>query len=97
MSGPGAGEVTVMIKTVASGVEDPSQVFWFVITPIRDDVMGQSTSYFSRNYKRGQFIKVVMDGLDPGETYVFNATATNVFGHSESVTSDNILAGIDSV
>ena len=32
LSGPGAGEVTVMIKTVASGVEDPSQVFWFVIT-----------------------------------------------------------------
>ena len=44
ISGPSAGEVTIMIKTVAFGLDDPSQVFWFVITPYTDSTEGETIS-----------------------------------------------------
>lgn len=96
ISGPSAGKVTIMIKTVASGLEDPSQVFWFVITPIRDGVIGQSVSHFIRHYQSGSFVSIIMDGLEHGEKYTFNATATNIFGDSGSIASNSILSGIES-
>ena len=94
ISGPGAGEVTILIKTVASGVEDPSQVFWFVITPYTDTTEGETVPHLIPNYQSGTFAMIIMSGLDQGERYKFNATAANTFGASGVVTSNSVTAGI---
>ena len=94
ISGPGAGEVTIMIKTVASGVEDPSQVFWFVITPYTDSIEGETVPYLIPNYQSGTFATIIVSGLEQGERYGFNATAANMFGASEVATSNFVTAGI---
>ena len=94
ISGPGAGEVTVMIKTEASGVEDPSQVFWFVITPYTYTTEGETVPHLIPNYQSGTFVMIIVSGLDQGERYRFNATAANMFGVSEVATSSFITAGI---
>ena len=94
ISGPGAGKVTIVIKTVASGVEDPSQVFWFVITPYTDTTEGEAVPHLIPNYQSGTFAMIIVDGLDQGERYRFNATAANMFGASEVATSNFITAGI---
>ena len=92
--GPGAGEVTVTIKTVASGVEDTSQVFWFVITPHTDTTEGNTVPHFIPNYQSGTFETIIVGGLEQGEEYRFNATAANMFGASQVATSNFITAGI---
>ena len=51
-SGPGTGEVTITIKTMASGLNDPSQVFWFVITPYTDSTEGETIPHLIRNYSQ---------------------------------------------
>ena len=89
ISGPGAGEVTVMIKTVASGLDDPSQVFWFVVTPYTDSTEAETMPHFILNY----LAMIIVDGLGQGERYRFNATATNTFGASGVATSNFITAG----
>ena len=94
LPGPGAGEVTVTIKTVASGVEDPSQVFWFVITPYTDTTEGETVPHLIPNYQSGTFESMIVSGLEQGERYRFNATAVNMFGASQVVTSNFITAGI---
>ena len=91
ISSPGAGEVTIMIKTVASGLDDPSQVFWFVITPYTDDIEGETVPHLVPNYQSGTFATIVMTGLEQGERYRFNATATNIFGASGLATSSLLL------
>ena len=93
-SGPGAGEVTVMIKTAVSGVisEDPSQLFWFIVTPITGDALGGNTSYLIPNYQSGAFATIIVRGLEPGERYRFNATAANMFGLSKPAISNTITA-----
>ena len=93
-SGPGAGEVTLMIKTAASGIEDPSQVFWFVITAYTDTTEGESIPHLIPNYQSGTFATIIVSGLEPRERYRFNATAANMFGASEMATSNSITAGI---
>ena len=93
MSGPNAGEVTIMIKTVASGVDSPSQVFQFVITPVLDGIEGDSISYPFHNYQSNTFQALTVSGLKQEESYTFNATAINVFGASEPATSAEIPAG----
>ena len=94
LSGSGTGEVTVMIKTVASGIEDPSQVFWFVIIPYTDTTEEKTVPHVIPNYQSGTFAKIIVSGLDQGERYRFNATAVNMFGASEVATSNLITAGI---
>ena len=94
ISGPGAGEVAILIKTVASGVEDPSQVFWFVITPYTDTTEGETVPHLIPNYQSGTFEMIIVSGLDQGERYRFNATAANAFGTSEVATSNFVTAGI---
>ena len=93
MPGPNAGEVTIMIKTVASGVDNPSQAFWFVITPVLDGVEGDSIPYLFLNYQSGTFETIVVSGLEIGERYMFNATATNTFGTSKPVISASVFVG----
>ena len=93
ISGPGAGEVTVMIKTVASGVEDPSQVFWFVITPYTDTTEGETVPHLIPYYQSGTFATILVSRLEHGERYRFNATAANTFGTSRVVTSNSVTAG----
>ena len=83
-----------MIKTVISGVEDPSQVFWFVITPYIDTTEGESVPHLIPNYQNGAFAMIIVSGLEPGERYRFNATAANMFGASEVATSNFMTAGI---
>ena len=93
ISGPNAGEVTIIIKTAASGVDNPSQAFWFVITPVLDGVEGDSMPYLFLNYQSGTSVTIVVSGLEDGENYKFNATSLNFFGSSEPVTSTSVLAG----
>ena len=94
ISGPDAGEITAVIGTTASGVDNPSQAFWFVITPVLDGVEGDSIPYLFLNYQSGTFETIVVSGLEEGERYTFNATATNTFGTSEPVSiSASVFAG----
>ena len=86
-----------MIKTVASGLAGPSQVFWFVITPILDGVEGDSLPYFFLNYQSGTFETITVSGLKQGKSHTFNATANNMFGASEPATSAAIIAGVNGV
>ena len=93
ISGPDAGEITAVIGTTASGVDNPSQAFWFVITPVLDGVEGDSIPYLFLNYLSGIFETIVVSGLEEGKSYTFNATSMNFFGSSEPVTSASVLAG----
>ena len=94
ISGPSAGEVTIMIKTMASGLDDPSQVFWFVITPYTDSTKGETIPHLIPNYQSGTCAMIIVSGLEQGESYRFNATATNTFGVSEVAISNFITAGV---
>ena len=93
LSGPSTGKVTIMIKTVASGLVDPSQVFWFVITSYTDDAEGETIPHLIPNYQSGTFATIIVDRLEQGERYRFNATATNTFGASGVATSNFVVAG----
>ena len=63
------------------------------ITPIHDGNEVKSVSHLSLNYQSGTFETIVIDGLEEGERYMFNATAVNVYGSSLTATSISILAG----
>ena len=93
-SGPNLGEVTLTIKTVASGVNDPDQQFQFVITSVLDSVEQEEIEYPFPDYTSGNFETIVVSGLEPGQTYSFSATATNFFGPSGSENSASIRAGV---
>ena len=94
ISGPGDGEVTVMIKTVASGLEDPLQVFWFVITPYTDSSEGETVPHLIPNYQSGTFATIIVGGLEQDARYRFNATAANMLGASGVATSNFVTAGV---
>ena len=96
-SGPGAGQVTVEIRTVASGVDNPEQDFQFVITPDLGGVNQDSRSFPRPTYESGQYIALPVDGLKQGSVYTFSATATNIFGASESATSHPVSVGMASL
>ena len=83
-----------MVKTVASGLDDPSQVFWFVVTPYTDSTEGETIPHLIPNYQSGTFVTIIVRNLEQGESYRFNATATNTFGVSEVSTSNFITAGV---
>ena len=59
-----------------------------MITPIiNGGIEGESISHLSLNYQSGTFESIIIDGLEEGELYVFNATAVNMYGSSLTVTS----------
>ena len=94
VSGPKGGEITLTVQSPVSGIDEQfSEVFWFVITPTQDGIEGESISHLSVNYQSGTFETIVIDGLEEGESYMFNATAANMYGSSLTSTSISILAG----
>ena len=94
LSGPNVGDVTMMINTRTSGIDGTFQLFGFFVFPILDGTEGDSIPYLFPNYQSGTFETIVVSGLEEGESYMFNATAINMFGNSEAITSDFVLSGI---
>ena len=96
ITGPGSGVIIVQIKTVASGVDMPVQEFNFRITPILAGTSGDrqpERQFEFPNYMSGQFVSLAVDNLEPGESYIFSATAVNIFGTSGSAHSAAQFAG----
>ena len=80
--------------TAASGINGQfSGLFWFVITPVHEGINGDNIPHLSLNYQSGTFETIIIDKLKEGESYTFNATATNVYGSSQAAISVSILAG----
>ena len=95
--GPNGGQITLSVQSPTSGIIrqfSDSEVFWFVITPVNDGIEGESVFHLSMNYQSGSFETIVIDGLEEGESYVFNATAVNMYGSSLPTTSISVLAGV---
>ena len=93
-SGPGAGEVTLLVKTEHSGVDRATQQFRFTITPVLDgEVLDYSISFERPNYLSGTFESLTVGGLTPGQSYTFHARAVNSFGNSEVANSSSMIAG----
>lgn len=82
LSGPGAGDVTIEIKTIASGVNNPSQGFRFIITPLLDYDILERVEFAFPDYQSGMFESVTVVGLKEGESYSFSAIAMNIYGTS---------------
>jgi hypothetical protein len=95
MSGPNAGEITITLMTLSSGINEQSssEVFWFVVTPVHEGIGGESISHLSMNYQSGALETIVVSGLEEGENYMLNVTAVNVYGSSQASTSMSITAG----
>ena len=94
MSGLSAGEITITVMTPTSGINGQfSGIFWFVITPVHERTKGDSVPHLFLSYQSGTFETIVIDGLEEGASYTFNATATNIYGSSQAATSVSILAG----
>ena len=94
ISGPNRGEITLTIQSSASGIDGQfSEVFWFVIIPIHDGIEGESVSHLSLNYQSGTYETIIIDGLEEGESYMFNATAANMYGSSLTAMLISVLAG----
>ena len=91
MSGPDTGEVAIMIKTVASGVNSSQHRFRFIVTPITNGVKERELEFPFPNYQSGQFETVLVQGLQQGRNYIFSGVAVNVFGRSDSAYSASIL------
>ena len=95
--GPKGGQITLPIQSPTSGIDrnfSDSEVFWFVITPVNDGIEGESVFHLSMDYQSGTFQTIIVDGLEEGESYVFNATAVNMYGSSLPTTSISVLAGV---
>ena len=93
-SGPRSGEVTLEIKTVASGVNNPDQEFRFVITPEIDGDTLNPIRFDFPNYQSGVLESITVRGLEQGRSYIFIATAMNNFGESSLVISRSVRAGM---
>ena len=92
-SGPRAGEITIQIKTVASGVDRVDHRFRFVITPVLGSMTQTEQQFDFFNYRSGEFVSILVGGLEKGRSYTFSATATNIFGTSDQTSSPQ-FAGI---
>ena len=94
-SGRSPGEVTIQIKTIASGVSSTSQGFQFNIIPvlIRDRVQERSRGFIRTEYQSGEFETINVGDLEQGQTYTFKATAMNFFGTSGVERSDFVISG----
>ena len=64
-----------------------------MVTPVREGIGGESVSHLSMNYQSGSFERVVISGLEEGESYTLNVTAVNIYGSSQVATSMSIAAG----
>ena len=94
--GPGAGEITVLIKTIASGVSSPGHRFRFLIIPILNCTSQDQRQFDFPDYVSGEFVSIVVSGLEQGRSYTFSATATNIFGSSVPASSPpQFVAGTD--
>ena len=91
MSGPNTGEVVVMIKTVASGVNSSQHRFHFILTPIAGGIKEEEIDFPFPDYQSGQFVTVMVQGLQQGKNYIFRGVAANIFGRSEPAYSTSIL------
>ena len=91
VSGPNAGEVAIMIKTVASGVNSLQHRFNFIITPIAGGINEEERDFPFPDYQSGQFETILVQGLQQGKNYIFSGVAANVFGRSEPAYSPSIL------
>ena len=93
--GPDPGQVTIQIKTIASGVSDPAaQGFAFVIVPVLGITPGDGIRFPLPNYQSNMFETIIVRDLIPGESYTFSATAVNFFGKSAPENSAPLQAGI---
>ena len=79
------GEFNIQIRTVASGVNSSNEQFRFVITLVFDGITISKKSFDFFEYQNGQFVSIPIGGLEEGRSYIIRATATNIFGSSDSV------------
>ena len=93
-SGPSAGEVTLRISTSSSGVNPPNHGFAFIITPVLGEDRQNSMRFDRPTYISGEVETIHVSGLERGSVYTFSATATNIFGESESANSPPVTAGM---
>ena len=94
-AGPDPGQVTIQIKTVASGLSDrDARGFEFVLIPILDGVLGNELRFPRPNYQSGTLETITISNLSPGQSYKFIATAVNFFGISSPANSVAVRAGI---
>jgi hypothetical protein len=93
ITGPRSGDITVEIKTVASGVNSPEQGFHFNITPVLLGIRQPERTFDFPDYVSGELVSIVVDQLRPGASYTFIATAMNIFGNSTSTNSLAQFAG----
>ena len=94
-AGPDPGQVTIQIKTVASGLSDrDARGFEFVLVPILDGVSGNELRFPRPNYQSGTLETITISNLSPGQNYTFIATAVNFFGISSPANSAAVHAGI---
>ena len=93
VSGPSVGQVTLQIKTAASGVNSSLQNFQFIVTPVLDGRNLSSIQYSFPDYQSGTFVSVSVSELEEGKPYTFCITAMNVFGTSEVTKSSPVFAG----
>ena len=92
--GPSSGQITVQIKTVASGVNNPVHGFQFRLTPVLPGTEQIERSFAFPNYVSGELVSIIVDQLQPGMSYSFGATAMNTFGTSESISSPPQFSGV---
>ena len=91
LSGPNAGEVAVMMKTIASGVNSSQHRFRFIITPIAAGIAGEEVHFPFPDYQSGQFETILVQGLQQGKNYIFSGVAASIFGRSEPAYSTSIF------
>ena len=91
MSGPGTGQVTMIVKTASSGT---SQGFHFTVTPVLDGAERESRKYFFPGYQNGTFVTILVEGLKQGQSYQFSVAVANSFGASLPTLSVVISAGV---
>ena len=94
-SGPNEGEITIQIKTDASGVDSTSdsRQFQFNVVPVLSGIEGDRREFVNNDYVSGTFETVTVTDLEPGQTYTFSATAVNSFGTSVTSNSHFVTAG----
>lgn len=93
ISGPSVGQVTLQMKTAASGINSSLQGFQFIVTPVLDGRNLSSIQYSFPDYHSDVFISVSVSGLEEGKAYTFCVTAMNIFGTSKVTKSSSVFAG----
>ena len=95
-SGPDPGQITIQIKTTASGLsesDNDTRGFEFVLVPVLAGRRGNELRFPRPNYQSNTFQTITISDLMPGESYTFSATAVNFFGISAPANSPPVRAG----